>query len=128
MFKKIFKFLLVIFSVGVISGCSNSSAATQTKSSTNKITVVYQLKNNKKTFATKKVKLAKHSTVLKGLKKAWPVQQKKGFVTQIDHRSQKPKQSKYWLYTVNGKQVNKGAASQKLTNHDKVVFDLQVAK
>ncbi len=80
------------------------------------------MKDNKKTFANKKVHLKKNSTVATGLKKNWKVKSQKEFITAIDGKSQNLRKKIYWTYTVNGKMVNKTADQQKLKNKDKVVF------
>lgn len=88
------------------------------------IKVTYTLKKNKKTLSKKTVTVKKNSTVLTGLKKNWPVQLNKGFVTTIDHQKQNTKKKLYWTYTINGKMATKGVKSQKLKANDKVVFTL----
>ncbi|RHW54142.1 DUF4430 domain-containing protein [Lactobacillus bombicola] len=90
----------------------------------NKITVAYTLNVNKKNIKNKKVKLSKHATVMAGLKKAWRVKSTNGFITAIDGKSQDTHKQIYWTYTINGKFANKGAAEQKVNNHDKVKFTL----
>nr|WP_301183843.1 DUF4430 domain-containing protein [Limosilactobacillus reuteri] len=80
------------------------------------------MKDNKKTFANKKVHLKKNSTVATGLEKNWKVKSQKEFITAIDGKSQNLWKKIYWTYTVNGKMVNKTADQQKLKNKDKVVF------
>ncbi|KRL05389.1 DUF4430 domain-containing protein [Liquorilactobacillus oeni] len=127
MFKKISKFLLVLFSLGALFSYENSNPV-HAAASAKKIAVTYQLKNSNRTFAHKKITLKAHSSVLSGLKKSWHVQEKKGFVTKIDKHSQNAKKSKYWTYSVNGKAATKGASSEKLANHDKVVFNLSTEK
>ncbi|WP_374955781.1 DUF4430 domain-containing protein [Lactobacillus bombicola] len=47
-----------------------------------------------------------------------------GFITAIDGKSQDTHKQIYWTYTINGKFANKGAAEQKVNNHDKVKFTL----
>ncbi|AKP66181.1 DUF4430 domain-containing protein [Companilactobacillus ginsenosidimutans] len=99
-------------------------ATVQAKSSNNSIKVTYVLKKNKKQIAKKTVKLKKNQSVMKGLKKAWKVDEKGGFVSGIDGHKQNDKKSMYWTYTVNGKDVNVTANKKKLHDKDKVQFKL----
>lgn len=101
-----------------------ATATTDQAKSTNNIKVTYTLKKNKKQIAKKTVKLKKNATVTKGLKKAWKVTDKKGFITKIDGHKQNNKKKIYWTYTVNKKKVNVSADKKKLHNKDKVEFKL----
>ena len=78
----------------------------------------------KKTVDSKTVKVPKKSKVITGLKKAWKVQETKGFITAIDGKKQNPKKKIYWTYTINGKWATKGVNQQKVANKDKVKFTL----
>ncbi|MBC6342016.1 DUF4430 domain-containing protein [Lactobacillus kimbladii] len=89
-----------------------------------KIKVTYTLKVHNKTYKKKTVKLPKHSTVMRGLRKCWKVKSTNGFITSIAGKSQKPSKKIYWTYRINGKFAQKGAAIQKLANKDKVKFTL----
>lgn len=89
-----------------------------------KVRVTYTLKVNNKNYKTKSVKLPKHSTVMRGLKKLWKVKSTDGFITSIDGKSQNKAKKVYWTYTINGKFASKGAAEQKVANKDKVKFTL----
>lgn len=111
---------IILFFTFSLAGCQNNQEKAKPK--TDQITVTYTLKDNKKTFANKKVHLKKNSTVATGLKKNWKVKSQKEFITAIDGKSQNPQKKIYWTYTVNGKMVNKSAYQQKLKNTDKVVF------
>ncbi|MQS76330.1 DUF4430 domain-containing protein [Lactobacillus halodurans] len=119
------KFAAFLASLLMLLGVFAPATATtvQTKS-TNNIKVTYTLKKNKKQIAKKTVKLKKNATVTKGLKKAWKVTDKKGFITKIDGHKQNNKKKIYWTYTVNKKKVNVSADKKKLHNKDKVEFKL----
>ncbi|RVU71528.1 MULTISPECIES: DUF4430 domain-containing protein [Lactobacillus] len=108
-----------------LSGCSNQSKAAK---SSNRITVTYTLRQGKKNFSTKKIKLKKHAKVMTGLKKGWKVEENKGFITGIAGKKQNPKKKIYWTYTINGKWANKGAADQTVKNKDHVKFTLAKVK
>ena len=106
-------FIIVTFLTLFLTGCSNNSSSTAKKSSNNQITVNYTLKQGKKTVSDKSVKIPKKKAkVITGLKKAWKVQETKGFITSIDGKKQNPKKKIYWTYTINGKWATKGADKQ----------------
>lgn len=63
--------------------------------------------------------MSKKAKVMTGLKKAWKVQENKGFITAIDGN---------WTYTINGKWATKGADKQAVANKDKVKFTLDKVK
>lgn len=119
--KKFVSFLVALF---LLTGIALPANTAQAKSSSNKIKVTYTLKKNKKQIAKKTVKLKKNQSVMKGLKKAWKVDEKGGFVSSIDGHKQNDKKKIYWTYTVNKKQVNVGANKKKLHNKDHVEFKL----
>lgn len=119
--KKFVSFLVALF---LLTGIALPANTAQAKSSSNKIKVTYTLKKNKKQIAKKTVKLKKNQSVMKGLKKAWKVDEKSGFVSSIDGHKQNDKKKIYWTYTVNKKQVNVGANKKKLHNKDHVEFKL----
>ena len=130
MLKKVLRSLVVFFTAMlVLTGCSSSASSTAKSSSKpNQIVVTYQLKENGKEFANKKITQPKKSVVMTGLKKGWKVKASKGFITEIAGKKQNVAKKTYWLYTINGKMAKKGASQQPVKNHDKVVFDLSVTK
>lgn len=130
MLKKALRSLVVFFAaMFVLAGCSNnSSSVAKSSSKPNQIVVTYQLKQNGKAFAKKKITQPKKSVVMTGLKKGWSVKASKGFITEIAGKKQNVAKKTYWLYTINGKMAKKGATTQPVKNHDKVVFDLSVTK
>lgn len=116
-------FAIIAFFTLALTGVSNVNAAPK-KANSNRISVNYTLKVGKKTVDSKTVKVPKKSKVITGLKKAWKVQETKGFVTAIDGKKQNPKKKIYWTYTINGKWATKGVTQQKVANKDKVKFTL----
>lgn len=120
-------FAIIAFFTLALTGVSNVNAAPK-KANSNQISVNYTLKVGKKTVDSKTVKVPKKSKVITGLKKAWKVQETKGFVTAIDGKKQNPKKKIYWTYTINGKWATKGVNQQKVANKDKVKFTLDKVK
>ena len=97
-------FSIVAFLALFLTGSSNSNSSATKNTAKNQITVNYTLKQGKKTVDTKSVKIPKKKAkVITGLKKAWKVQETKGFITSIDGKKQNPKKKIYWTYTINGK-------------------------
>ncbi|MGN1283978.1 MAG: DUF4430 domain-containing protein, partial [Candidatus Limosilactobacillus intestinavium] len=106
-----------------------NSSSSSNSAAKNQITVNYTLKEGKKTIDTKSIKIPKKKAkVITGLKKAWKVQETKGFVTSIDGKKQNPKKKIYWTYTINGKWASKGVDQQAVANKDKVKFTLDKVK
>ncbi|MBW8009451.1 DUF4430 domain-containing protein [Lactobacillus helveticus] len=120
-------FAIIAFFTLALTGCSNNNAAPK-KANSNQISVNYTLKEGKKTVDSKTVKVPKKSKVITGLKKAWKVQETKGFITAIDGKKQNPKKKIYWTYTINEKWATKGVTQQKVANKDKVKFTLDKVK
>ncbi|MFH5811648.1 DUF4430 domain-containing protein [Companilactobacillus sp. FL22-1] len=101
-----------------------ATATTVQASSTKNIKVTYTLKKNTKQIAKKTVTVKKGASVTTGLKKAFKVTDKGGFITKIDGHKQNAKKKIYWTYTVNKKQVDVSADKKKLKNKDHVEFKL----
>lgn len=107
----------------VLVGCSIDKSKQTTKPN-NQITVTYQLQNDGKKIAEKKVDTKKNAKVITGLKKAWTVKDKEGMITSIDGHQQDSDKNIFWTYTINNKTIKKGAQEQKVKNNDKVTFNL----
>jgi hypothetical protein len=58
----------------------------------------------------KKITIIKDQTLLDALKENFKIEEKSGFITSIDGKSQDQAANKYWLFDVNGKMADKGAA------------------
>ena len=126
-------FAIIAFFTLALTGVSNVNAAPKKVNSNQisvkkQISVNYTLKVGKKTVDSKTVKVPKKSKVITGLKKAWKVQETKGFLTAIDGKKQNPKKNIYWTYTINGKWATKGVDQQRVANKDKVKFTLNKVK
>lgn len=115
---------VLLMSLLLLLGVIAPAATTTADAKTNNIKVTYVLKKNKKQIAKKTVTLKKNSSVMTGVKKAWTVKEKDGFITAIDGKKQNNKKKMYWTFTVNGKKVNVAANKKKLKNKDKVTFTL----
>lgn len=120
--KKKFVFLAMIFTAIFLVSCANTA---QKDNSDNLIRVSYQIKKENKSLSKKTVTVKKGTSVLTGLKKAWPVKTENKMVTKIDRQAQNPDLDQYWLYEINGKESKRGADQQKLHDQDKVVFILK---
>ncbi|WP_442892141.1 DUF4430 domain-containing protein [Companilactobacillus sp. HBUAS59699] len=115
---------VLLMSLLLLVGVIAPAATTTADAKTNNIKVTYVLKKNKKRIAKKTVTLKKNASVMTGVKKAWTVKEKSGFITAIDGKKQNDKKKMYWTFTVNGKKVNVAANKKKLKNKDKVTFTL----
>lgn len=72
----------------------------------------------------KKITIIKDQTLLDALKENFKIEEKSGFITSIDGKTQDQAANKYWLFDVNGKMAEKGAADIHLKKGDTVAFYL----
>lgn len=110
-----------------LTACGNQDKAKQAKTSaTSKdtATITLDFENDKKIDETKKVIISKNQTLLDALKENFKADEKGGFITAIDGKKQDEAAKKYWLFDVNGKMADKGAADIHLKKGDKVAFYL----
>ncbi|MGX7013697.1 DUF4430 domain-containing protein [Vagococcus silagei] len=125
--------LLATFSLFGCSSTKNSSSTSkneQTRQSTTQKIAKEQIsvtltvdgkKHNAKVFESDgSIKM----TVLDVTKELYNLKDKNGFVTAIDNLEQDEKASKYWMYSINGKDGTVGANDQTVKNNDKIEWRL----
>lgn len=131
--KKIVKLVMFLcLSVVLISGCGKKEdEATQkeTHASTTvvedkKIQVIVSIDNGDKK-EDKEIEIDKNETLLEVMEKNFDAKNDKGFVTAIDGVEQNKEENKYWLFIINGEEVNKGAQEVKLKNGDRIEWELK---
>ncbi|GFH39605.1 DUF4430 domain-containing protein [Pseudolactococcus insecticola] len=109
----------IIISIIFLTGCQEKQK-TQTASHA---TLTIQF--DKKTVKTyKNLIVTTDETVLDCLKSESKVTVESGVITKIDDISQVEKSNLYWLFKVNGKLSDKGAAETPVRNGDKIEFYL----
>lgn len=99
-----------------------------TQSSENKEqSVVIELIKEKESVEKKEITIEEDDILMDVLKENFEIKEDKGFITSIDGiHAEKGKENKYgWLYEVNGKMADVGAADYKLKPGDKVTFEFQ---
>jgi len=84
-------------------------------------------KANGETLADKQIEIKKDAILMDVLKAHFKIKENKGFILGIDGtEAKKGEENKYgWLYTVNGKMAEVGAADYKLQSGDTVEFEFQ---
>lgn len=110
-----------------LTACGNQGKTEKTKTSAaskDTATITLDFDNDKKADETKTVTINKDQTLLEALKENFKVDEKSGFITAIDGKKQDEAAKKYWMFDVNGKMADKGAADIHLKKGDKVAFYL----
>ena len=108
-----------------LTACGNQGKAEKTNTSSaskETATITLDFENDKKVDETKKVTISKKQTLLEALKENFKVEEKGGFITSIDGKKQDEAAKKYWMFDINGKMADKGAADIQLKEGDKVAF------
>lgn len=132
--KKRNLFLALFLSVILFSGCNSkqgestdSSAAkeqvTSTERSEEKATIT--LLDGDKELSKKEITFKKDQKLFDVLKENYSVEDDDGMITSLDGHAQDAKSNKYWVFTINDEQVNKGAKEVTLKKDDRVVFKLE---
>lgn len=110
-----------------LTACGNQGKSEKAKTgvpSKDTATITLDFDNDKKVDETKKVTINKDQTLLEALKENFKVDEKSGFITAIDGKKQDEAAKKYWMFDINGKMADKGAADIHLKKGDKVSFYL----
>ena len=107
-----------------LTACGSQGKSTTQPSGSDTATITLDFDNDKKVDETKKITITKDQTLLDALKKNFKVDEKGGFITAIDGKKQDEAAKKYWLFDINGKMADKGAADILLKKGDKVAFYL----
>ena len=122
--KKISRLVLSMTVLVTLTGCTQQEKSTTNKSTTNELTVNIVLKEDHKEFDSKEISVSKQTVLYDVLKENYEIEDNDGFITSIDGHKQNEKDNKYWLYSINGKQAEKGVKETKVEDGDNVVFDL----
>ena len=138
--KKIMMTAVTFLSVLVIAGCSNNnnddSVASTTKTSESTVvssekqeeqaTIVLQ--EDDKEISSKEVTFTDDDSLYDVMKNNFELEDDDGFITSIDGHEQDEKAQKYWTFTINDKEIMKGAKEVSLKSGDKVDFSLAEMK
>lgn len=123
--KKFNRLVLGAALIVMLAGCGvkqDNQKTTESSETSAKVSIV--LKEEDKEFDSKEVKVKEDAVLYDVLKDNFDIEDTKGFITSIDGHKQDEKENKYWLYTINGKQAEKGVQETKVSDGDDVVFDL----
>ncbi len=124
--KKMRKFrsiiFLILFSMFLV-GCQTTD---QTNDVTGTVDITISENQQEETIAEAEIELSDETNLLELLKDHFDVVvQKDGFITSIEGKEQVPEDDIYWMYTINGKSANVGAAEYEVSDGDEINFDLQ---
>lgn len=122
--KKLNRLVLGATLIVTLAGCGAKDNQKTTESSEASAKVNIVLKEEDKEFDSKEVSVKEDAVLYDVLKDNYDIEDTKGFIISIDGHKQDEKENKYWLYTINGKQAEKGVQETKVSDGDDVVFDL----
>ena len=124
-FKKTVTVLVATgFAVSLVACGKQAESPKKSTVSQDTATITLDFENDKKVDETKKITIIKDQTLLDALKENFKIEEKSGFITSIDGKTQDQAANKYWLFDVNGKMAEKGAADIHLKKGDTVAFYL----
>lgn len=138
--KKIMTAAVTLLGVFVLAACNNNEKGSSAQSSakTSESTVVSSEKQEEKAtivlqedgkeISSKEVSFEDGDSLYDVMKNNFKVEDDKGFITSIDGHKQDDKAKKYWTFTINDKEIMKGAKDVKLKADDKVNFNLAEMK
>ncbi|MGX7059790.1 DUF4430 domain-containing protein [Vagococcus humatus] len=124
--KKIFLTLTLMVGLFTLVACGNGEAdkKADTPKKDDQVTATIILQEDSKEITKKEVEVKKDESLYDVMEDNFKLEGKDGFITSIDDHKQDEKAQKYWTYTINDEQVNKGAKDIKLKDKDKVIFNL----
>ena len=114
------------------AGCSTNNETTTISTNSSQeqtaMKVTLTLVEDEKEITSKEVEVSEKESVLDILKANFEVKEDSGFVTSIDGKEQDPKANKYWMYYINDKEADKGAADMTVSDSDKIEWRLNEFK
>ncbi|WP_438831531.1 DUF4430 domain-containing protein [Streptococcus pluranimalium] len=120
--KKTLSLLALLFTFFLVA-CSNTTSDNTKSSSSEKVSMVeVVLTPLEEEQQSKEVKISSGDTALDTVKKAYEVEEKDGFITSIDGKSQDENNGIYWMFKVNGEDSSKGAGKVSVKDGDKIEF------
>ncbi|RYG73638.1 DUF4430 domain-containing protein [Lentibacillus lipolyticus] len=141
MYKWLLRLASMVFIAGLIAGCGaneeqqsqtgNQNQQTEDKENTEeqsedtvKITITKD--NGEEYIHEKDIEVEEGAILMDVLKENFYVETEQAgkFITSIERVAPKEGENKAWMFTVNGKMANVGAASYELSPGDEVNFDL----
>lgn len=121
MIRAVFLFVL-LFTLGACTNTADKTEQTTSSEATAKVTIV--LKEDNKEFDKKEWEIKKDESLQTVLDTHYKLEMSKDFISGIDGHLQDTKENKYWMYDVNGKQPDVGAAEYLLKDGDIVTWTL----
>lgn len=114
------------------AGCSTNNETTTVSTNSSQeqtaMKVTLTLVEDEKEITSKEVEVSEKESVLDILKANFEVKEDSGFVTSINGKEQDPKANKYWMYYINDKEADKGAADMTVSDSDKIEWRLNEFK
>ncbi|MBO0446815.1 DUF4430 domain-containing protein [Enterococcus ureilyticus] len=123
--KKMIKVSLIVMLLFFLGACGKTTDKKNTmNTSEESIKVTIILKEDDKEFDKKELDIKKSESLQTVMETNYTIEMEKDFISGIDGHLQDAKDSKYWLYDVNGKQPDVGAVEYFLKNGDTVTWTL----
>ncbi|WP_429950910.1 DUF4430 domain-containing protein [Enterococcus sp. AZ101] len=123
--KKMIKASLIVILLFFLGACGKiTDKKNTTNTSEESIKVMIILKEDDKEFDKKELDIKKSESLQTVMETNYTIEMEKDFISGIDGHLQDAKDSKYWLYDVNGKQPDVGAVEYFLKNGDTVTWTL----
>lgn len=132
--KRLVSLLLVL----AVSGCgantatpvatenTTTSVISSTVSNVQTVTINLWVEGEKQTVEVLEISSDEEVTLLDVMKEHFEIEEENGFVMSINGNSQEPKNNKWWLFDINGKMSEVGAAEAILKAGDSVDWKLDV--
>ncbi|WP_235032859.1 DUF4430 domain-containing protein [Enterococcus sp. CSURQ0835] len=131
--KKLLTLMALTLGVVAFSGCQSNdqSTSSQTTTSTSQVAqqkAVVTLQEEGKELTHKTIQFKAGTKLYDALQANFKIKAKDGYITSIDGHQQDDAAKKYWTFTINGKEIMKGAKDVTLKAGDKVNFNLATMK
>lgn len=110
----------------VTTESTTTSAITSAVSNVQTVTINLWVEGEKQTAEVLEISSDEEVTLLDVMKEHFEVEEENGFVMAINGNSQDPKNNKWWLFDINGKMSEVGAAEAILKAGDSVDWKLDV--
>lgn len=129
--------LLLLFTSLFLVGCANNETTTPEETSSTavessvqgddqeSISVKVQLKIQDGEDMEKDLTIEEGTSALDALKEAYEVEEKDGFVTEIEGHANDDDTQTYWMYDVNGEMAEVGAQDYILKDNDTMTWTLE---
>ena len=117
--------VILLLSVSVFSACGNKVEKTESSSNVSQEIEVSISVQDGEDISEKIVNTTTNENLLTIMEENFDAKSDKGMITSIDGIEQDKNASKFWVFTINGEQMNAGAKECYLEDGDEVAFILE---